>query len=70
MYVLETKQKTFFVEYHTDTISLCSSIEEALVFKEFGNAKKFKDMLFENYDLFTSIKILSIDKYWFSSFLR
>jgi hypothetical protein len=44
-YVLMTTKDVYFVEYLLDYLVLSDSITEAMIFSEFEQATKFKDML-------------------------
>ena len=51
MYVLKTKNDGFFVEYLFNKLVMSDSESEAMKFKNYENAEKFKTMLLNDCDL-------------------
>lgn len=54
-YVLLTSSETYFKEYLLGHLILCTSITDAMIFKELDVAIKFKNMLFEHCQLICSV---------------
>ena len=55
MYVLLTKEETYFVEYLIGSLILSNSISEAMVFDNKDIALKFQKRLFNQCQLETSV---------------